>query len=168
MSAHMPLPPIVGSAVRLGVSVPLLLLLTVSGGPAPAVAGGAYHACLFECGQQRAPCLDGVRQAFRTARQECAVAVAPRQCRRAERRRVRGNLRACRASRGDCERCCRDCLDSLLAGENACPGFGYVGFNACRPTVCGDGRVTGDETCDDGNAIEGDGCSSDCRVGVGG
>jgi cysteine-rich repeat protein len=154
--------------MRLGVLIPFLLLLTDLTRPDTAIAGGAYHACLFECGQQRAPCLDDVRQAFRTARQECADAVAPRQCRRAERRRVRGNLRACRASRGDCERCCRDCLDSLLAGENACPGFGFVGFNSCRPTVCGDRRATGEEACDDGNSIDGDGCSSDCRVSAGG
>lgn len=28
--------------------------------------------------------------------------------------------------------------------------------------VCGDGIVTGDELCDDGNAVAGDGCSEDC------
>jgi cysteine-rich repeat protein len=30
------------------------------------------------------------------------------------------------------------------------------------PTVCGDGEIEGAEICDDGNTIDGDGCSSDC------
>ncbi|HFE44065.1 MAG TPA: DUF4215 domain-containing protein, partial [Nannocystis exedens] len=29
---------------------------------------------------------------------------------------------------------------------------------------CGDGIVSGDEECDDGNKKDGDGCSSDCTV----
>jgi fibro-slime domain-containing protein len=34
----------------------------------------------------------------------------------------------------------------------------------CTSTiVCGDGKVTGDEACDDGNAMGGDGCSADCK-----
>lgn len=32
------------------------------------------------------------------------------------------------------------------------------------PGACGDGRVTGQETCDDGDAIGGDGCGADCQV----
>ena len=34
-------------------------------------------------------------------------------------------------------------------------------------TVCGDARITGDEECDDGNAVRGDGCSSLCRLEAG-
>ncbi len=33
--------------------------------------------------------------------------------------------------------------------------------------VCGDGVVDGNETCDDGNTRNGDGCSSFCRVEAG-
>jgi cysteine-rich repeat protein len=33
----------------------------------------------------------------------------------------------------------------------------------CTPQVCGDGIVTGDEVCDDGNVISCDRCSADCR-----
>jgi fibro-slime domain-containing protein len=34
----------------------------------------------------------------------------------------------------------------------------------CKSTiVCGDGKVTGDEACDDGNTASGDGCSADCK-----
>src|ERR687884_243170 len=29
--------------------------------------------------------------------------------------------------------------------------------------VCGDGKVVGDEACDDGNKTAGDGCSADCK-----
>jgi len=34
----------------------------------------------------------------------------------------------------------------------------------CRRRVCGDGILTDDEECDDGNKINGDGCSSTCKV----
>jgi len=39
--------------------------------------------------------------------------------------------------------------------------------DAARPLVCGDSRVTGDEVCDDGNTIDGDGCSSVCILEAG-
>lgn len=32
------------------------------------------------------------------------------------------------------------------------------------PPVCGDGRLTSEEACDDGNTDDGDGCSADCLV----
>jgi cysteine-rich repeat protein len=136
--------------------------------PGPAVAGGAFHACVVDCRLQRRACVDDVRQAFRSARQVCADADAPRQCGRAERRRVLRSQRACKTARRACTQCCRDCLDATLLGESTCPGFGLVGVRVCSLTVCGDGRVTGDEICDDGNAIDGDGCSSDCGTGSGG
>jgi len=34
----------------------------------------------------------------------------------------------------------------------------------CAPRTCGDGIVTSDEECDDGNIINGDGCSSNCKI----
>lgn len=36
---------------------------------------------------------------------------------------------------------------------------------ACPAQVCGDGIPEGDEACDDGNAIDGDGCRNDCTAG---
>ncbi|MFH1533213.1 MAG: DUF4215 domain-containing protein, partial [Pseudomonadota bacterium] len=30
--------------------------------------------------------------------------------------------------------------------------------------TCGDGQVAGDETCDDFNRMDGDGCSADCQL----
>ncbi|CAI2381897.1 unnamed protein product [Moneuplotes crassus] len=33
--------------------------------------------------------------------------------------------------------------------------------NQCKP-ICGDGFIDGSESCDDGNTVSGDGCSSDC------
>jgi len=35
------------------------------------------------------------------------------------------------------------------------------------PQVCGDGVIEGNEQCDDGNAVSGDGCSSTCQVELG-
>jgi len=34
----------------------------------------------------------------------------------------------------------------------------------CTPIVCGDGMLTGDETCDDSNTTAGDGCGATCAV----
>src|SRR5213075_2532769 len=34
----------------------------------------------------------------------------------------------------------------------------------CHPVVCGNGKMEPGEVCDDGNARDGDGCSSGCRV----
>jgi cysteine-rich repeat protein len=34
----------------------------------------------------------------------------------------------------------------------------------CIPVVCGDGILAATEECDDGNMVDGDGCSSSCRV----
>eukprot|EP00736_Rhodelphis_marinus_P012667 Rmarinus@m.18728 len=47
---------------------------------------------------------------------------------------------------------------STLAACRLEPGVGYI------VTGCPDGVVTGEEQCDDGNAISGDGCSSYCFV----
>ncbi|HEX3596475.1 MAG TPA: DUF4215 domain-containing protein, partial [Polyangiaceae bacterium] len=36
---------------------------------------------------------------------------------------------------------------------------------SCTPaTVCGDGTISGDEQCDDGNSVPGDGCSGICQI----
>src|SRR3569623_1605557 len=41
------------------------------------------------------------------------------------------------------------------------PSSGATG-SKCRATVCGDGKKEGTEACDDGNAVDGDGCSATC------
>ncbi|MBU0761280.1 MAG: hypothetical protein KJ858_06370, partial [Nanoarchaeota archaeon] len=38
------------------------------------------------------------------------------------------------------------------------------GFSACGEGVCGDGVLNDGEECDDGNTVEGDGCSAGCVV----
>ena len=35
--------------------------------------------------------------------------------------------------------------------------------SVCAPTVCGDGKIEGIESCDDGNSMPFDGCSADCQ-----
>ena len=56
----------------------------------------------------------------------------------------------------------------LVSNSINCTGCNY-GFsldtanNLCSE-VCGDGMAGGNETCDDGNVINGDGCSSVCQV----
>jgi cysteine-rich repeat protein len=40
---------------------------------------------------------------------------------------------------------------------------GECNQNLCVPIGCGNGEITSDEVCDDGNTVNGDGCSADCR-----
>jgi len=44
-----------------------------------------------------------------------------------------------------------------------CIGSGVCSASGGEP-VCGDGIWEGDEECDDGNTVSGDGCSSNCRI----
>ncbi len=53
--------------------------------------------------------------------------------------------------------------------EEATPFTGYVNRSllfARSPDACGDGIVDPRESCDDGNAVDGDGCDSDCSPSV--
>jgi cysteine-rich repeat protein len=43
------------------------------------------------------------------------------------------------------------------------PGFTCAGGGACT-AICGDGLIVGDEACDDGGLVDGDGCSARCRL----
>ena len=50
------------------------------------------------------------------------------------------------------------CTSSLTEGS------GVGGVDACAP-ICGDGlRVIWAESCDDGGAVDGDGCSTECDL----
>ena len=44
------------------------------------------------------------------------------------------------------------------------PGIPCTEDGPDKKAVCGDGKITGDESCDDGNTKAGDGCSGDCAV----
>jgi cysteine-rich repeat protein len=43
-------------------------------------------------------------------------------------------------------------------------GYSCVGQPSQCSTICGDGLVRGSEACDDGNQVNGDGCSSSCTI----
>ncbi|HYQ44753.1 MAG TPA: DUF4215 domain-containing protein [Polyangiaceae bacterium] len=65
-----------------------------------------------------------------------------------------------------------DCCNGACVLESNCkcstPSSG-AGPQVCVSTiVCGDGAVTGDEACDDGNTLASDGCSADCHTVEGG
>jgi fibro-slime domain-containing protein len=46
-------------------------------------------------------------------------------------------------------------------------GIGSGGAGGAATAACGDGKVAGDETCDDQNSDGGDGCSASCQVEAG-
>src|SRR5579862_6186783 len=56
----------------------------------------------------------------------------------------------------------------VLASLALCPacllGTGNISGDDQAGSTCGDGIVSGSETCDDGNTVDGDGCSSTCQI----
>ena len=56
------------------------------------------------------------------------------------------------------------CADADFAfGTATCTDTCRIDTSACDGApICGDGSVDGDESCDDGNNVDGDGCSADC------
>ncbi len=55
-------------------------------------------------------------------------------------------------------------LHSLSDGDPACADARQLSVTCVQPPVCGDGLVEGDESCDDGNLLDGDGCSALCAI----
>jgi len=57
----------------------------------------------------------------------------------------------------------KGCIEGKVADGYEC--FNKTGPSSrCIPLGCGNGYVNSGEECDDGNTVDGDGCSSDCRV----
>jgi cysteine-rich repeat protein len=54
------------------------------------------------------------------------------------------------------------CTDGVDSHTCVCDGF-YTGAD-CQIAPCGNGLVQGAEQCDDGNTVNGDGCSSTCTL----
>ncbi len=61
---------------------------------------------------------------------------------------------------GYCSEVDQNCPSGRRFHEYA--GDGLAG--QCTNITCGDGQLQGDEACDDGNDIDGDGCNNDCRI----
>jgi fibro-slime domain-containing protein len=64
---------------------------------------------------------------------------------------------------------CGDAVIDAAFGEQCDDGVNDDSYGGCSPACllgprCGDGVVNGDETCDDGNRRNGDGCNVTCRV----
>ncbi len=55
-------------------------------------------------------------------------------------------------------------VDWMSLGEDPCPNQAkwFSASAECEAPVCGDGVLTSDEECDDGNNVNGDGCEGDC------
>ncbi len=70
-----------------------------------------------------------------------------------------GNSSCLTCNRTNCTVC------SNLTTCLMCTLDSYVNASGvCAPTVCANSLVEGIETCDDGNMIDGDGCSSSCQI----
>ena len=61
------------------------------------------------------------------------------------------------------------CGDSIIQPSETCDSPGSNTCNTYCETVsgCGDGYMLGTEACDDGNIINGDGCSNTCTIEAG-
>lgn len=66
--------------------------------------------------------------------------------------------------------CSRRCtftpITMPMGGDGCCPAGATIGTDSDCPARCGDMVITAPETCDDGNTMSGDGCSSMCRLEV--
>lgn len=73
-----------------------------------------------------------------------------------------GNLTAGDGCNGSCqiEAVCGN--NKVETGEDCEPPGSDVCDTLCKAVVCGDGKTSGNEQCDDGNLRNGDGCSSTC------
>lgn len=58
--------------------------------------------------------------------------------------------------------CAADCMSVDLGYSCPKPGQPCVVYTG--PAVCGNGKLESNESCDDGNAVSGDGCSSTCQI----
>ncbi|CAG9323274.1 unnamed protein product [Blepharisma stoltei] len=64
-----------------------------------------------------------------------------------------------------CDPSCNGCTGGTSDTCISCNSGYYNISNACLAQVCGDGIIEGSEQCDDGNYINGDGCSN-CKIDV--
>lgn len=64
-----------------------------------------------------------------------------------------------------CSQCDTTQNFELSAGACVCISGYVINNRSCVP-VCGDGVVLSIEACDDGNTVNGDGCSDECKVEV--
>lgn len=56
------------------------------------------------------------------------------------------------------------CVKENCSAICTCDGWGFPFANGICTPVCGDGLKRGGEDCDDGNVINYDGCSSNCKT----
>ena len=57
---------------------------------------------------------------------------------------------------------CDNCKD--VANTDQKNADGDASGDACDPAICGDGELDAGEACDDGNKVDNDGCTPDCKV----
>lgn len=72
-----------------------------------------------------------------------------------------GKEGACPTSLADCDDQ-NSCTDDSLTGSAATCTAACV--NAPKPNCCGNGTMEGTEECDDGNVVDKDGCSNQCKL----
>jgi cysteine-rich repeat protein len=51
-----------------------------------------------------------------------------------------------------------------VSGSSSGSDSGDTGTTGMTEAVCGDGKVEGDEACDDGNSVNNDGCTNECDI----
>jgi cysteine-rich repeat protein len=68
------------------------------------------------------------------------------------------------ANAGTCRAACTTSPIAPGPMDSCCPVGADLGDDPDCPAACGDGVITAPETCDDNNAMGGDGCSAICRI----
>jgi cysteine-rich repeat protein len=126
--------------------------------------GGAGQACCAGLCYDALSCKNGMCSSCGHAGESCCAAGGGAS------RCQAGTVCSSNGGEGVCGRCGGlgdACCDSGACAEGCCSGgrcLAVSGGCASTPPGCGNGILSSGETCDDGNNVSGDGCSSDCTT----
>jgi cysteine-rich repeat protein len=118
--------------------------------PLQAQAQSDKKLCINACKARKTDCVEAFKNQFDRRKEECRDEADRKGCKRQARRDFKGKKECKKQFRKECKKCCKE-DPTVSCSED-------------RFAVCGDDQQDPGEKCDDGNRVEGDGCSSTCEL----
>jgi cysteine-rich repeat protein len=147
-------------AKRAAVLAVLLSVTLGQGGVMPPTAepasGKERKVCKAKCKTQKKECIRAFKSVFKLEKETCKAQVTnkdARECKKGAKTLFKSKKKLCKGGFKPCKACCADREDTA-----GC----VISFS-----ICGDGVLQEQETCDDGNTVGGDGCSATCQLECG-